>query len=56
MKANDENMLDYMFMNRRQYHIPVYQRNYDWTKENCILLYNDIIQAAKNDKNISLVL
>ena len=50
MKANDENMLDYMFMNRRQYHIPVYQRNYDWTKENCILLYNDIIQAAKNDK------
>lgn len=50
MKANDENMLDYMFMNRRQYHIPVYQRNYDWKKENCILLYNDIIQAAKNDK------
>ena len=30
--------------------IPVYQRNYDWTRANCEQLFNDIIAAGKNDK------
>ena len=30
--------------------IPVYQRNYDWRKENCEQLFNDIVKVIKNDK------
>ena len=34
-----------------QYAIPVYQRNYEWSKEQCIKLFNDIVQAYKKDKS-----
>lgn len=30
--------------------IPVYQRNYDWKKENCVQLFNDIKNLICNDK------
>lgn len=56
MKANDENMLDYMFMNRRQYHIPVYQRNYDWKKKIVYCFIMTSFKQLKMIKNISLVL
>ncbi len=36
MKAEPEHLIDLMFDNKRQYQIPVYQRNYDWKKDNCI--------------------
>ncbi|MEA2016837.1 MAG: DUF262 domain-containing protein [Campylobacterota bacterium] len=29
--------------------IPVYQRNYDWKKEQCKQLFDDIIQITKED-------
>lgn len=36
--------------NKRQFVIPVYQRNYDWKKENCKKLYDDVIASAKKQK------
>ncbi|MGI6593533.1 MAG: DUF262 domain-containing protein [Christensenellales bacterium] len=43
---------DYCFDgSRRQYRIPVYQRNYDWSVENCKKFLDDIIEAYKKEKN-----
>ena len=51
MKAEDSKLFSQFFEgNKRQYIIPVYQRNYDWTLENCNVLFNDIINAFKYDK------
>lgn len=38
-----------MFDNKRQYQIPVYQRNYDWKKDNCLELFNDVINAYEKE-------
>lgn len=32
--------------NKRQFVIPVYQRNYDWRKDNCKTLFDDIVNAV----------
>lgn len=44
-------MIEQMFDNKRQYQIPVYQRNYDWKKNSCLTLFNDIIDAYKNSRS-----
>lgn len=31
--------------------IPVYQRNYDWTLENCQRLMEDLVELNSSDKN-----
>ena len=36
---------------KRTFVIPVYQRNYDWKKENCERLFDDIINIIKNNKS-----
>lgn len=36
--------------NKRQFVIPVYQRNYDWGQEHCKKLFDDIVGAYQNDK------
>lgn len=41
---------DFIEPNKRQYAIPVYQRNYEWSKEQCVKLFDDIVQAYKNDR------
>lgn len=41
---------DFIEPNRNQYTIPVYQRNYEWSKEQCIKLFEDILAAHKNDR------
>ena len=51
MKAEPEHLIDLMFDNKRQYQIPVYQRNYDWKKDNCAELYNDVILAYNKEKS-----
>ncbi len=35
---------------QRQFVIPVYQRNYDWEKNHCKKLYEDIVEAYKRDR------
>lgn len=41
---------DFVEPNKRQYAIPVYQRNYEWSSEECVKLFDDIIRAYRNDK------
>jgi len=41
---------DFIEPNKRQYAIPVYQRNYEWSKEQCVKLFDDIVLAYKKDK------
>lgn len=36
--------------NKRQFIIPVYQRNYDWKKDNCKTLFDDIVNAYTMDR------
>ncbi|MCQ2498853.1 MAG: DUF262 domain-containing HNH endonuclease family protein [Lachnospiraceae bacterium] len=41
---------DFIEPNKRQYAIPVYQRNYEWSREQCVKLFADIVEAYKKDK------
>ena len=41
---------DVMTKNKRQFRIPVYQRNYDWKFENCEKLFKDIIECSLENK------
>ncbi len=41
---------DFINKNLRQYSIPVYQRNYEWSAEQCEKLFEDIIQAHEQDR------
>ena len=41
---------DFIEPNKKQYVIPVYQRNYEWSEEQCTKLFEDIIVAYKRDK------
>lgn len=51
MRAEEQDLLEVMFDNKRQYQIPVYQRNYDWKKANCEMLFNDVIMAYQESKS-----
>lgn len=42
--------IDEFISDKRTLVIPVYQRNYDWQKENCKRLFEDIKLIAKNGK------
>ncbi len=42
---------DFVEPNKKQYAIPVYQRNYEWPREQCVKLFEDIVQAYKTDRN-----
>lgn len=37
---------NFLNQNGQQYKIPVYQRNYEWSKEQCTKLFEDIVQAG----------
>lgn len=41
---------DFIEPNKKQYAIPVYQRNYEWTKSQCKKLFDDIILAYKKER------
>lgn len=41
---------DLMGKNKRQFQIPVYQRNYDWGISNCKKLFDDILKAYEQDR------
>lgn len=43
-------MNNFIEQNKRQYAIPVYQRNYEWSKDQCIKLFNDIVTASQRGK------
>ena len=41
---------DFIEPNKRQYLIPVYQRNYEWSKDQCEKLFKDIVLASEKDR------
>ncbi len=41
---------NFLSQNGQQYKIPVYQRNYEWSKEQCKKLFDDIVQAARRNQ------
>ena len=41
---------NFLSQNGQQYKIPVYQRNYEWSWEQCDKLFEDIVQAAKRNQ------
>lgn len=43
-------MNNFIEPNKRQFAIPVYQRNYEWSEDQCIKLFNDIILATQRNK------
>lgn len=49
MKANETRVDKFMASNETTFAIPVYQRNYDWTKVQCQQLFRDILEVGRND-------
>lgn len=43
-------MNNFIEQNKRQYAIPVYQRNYEWSKDQCEKLFQDIVTAAHRER------
>lgn len=51
MRIESGRMLnDYIQPNKKQYCIPVFQRDYAWTAEQCEKLFEDIVLAFKKDR------
>lgn len=52
MRIDSGRMLnDYIQPNKKQYCIPVFQRDYAWTAEQCRKLFEDIVLAYKKDRS-----
>lgn len=50
MKGDDKILLKVLDGSDKKLFIPVYQRNYDWKRDNCELLFNDLIKLIKTGK------
>ena len=48
MKATETPFISFM-QKTTQFSIPIYQRTYSWTNDQCIQLWDDVINAGKND-------
>lgn len=49
MKATEANLLKFL-KKSSQFLIPIYQRNYSWTPEQCKQLWNDLLRAGRDTK------
>ncbi len=50
MRANENKVEDFLSLNKTQFVIPVYQRNYDWSIGQCKQLLDDILEAGSSTK------
>jgi uncharacterized protein with ParB-like and HNH nuclease domain len=50
MKASEIKIIRFLEGHDKSFVIPVYQRNYDWKKENCKQLFNDLIDVIENKR------
>lgn len=50
MKGDAEKLVAFLEGAQKRFIIPVYQRNYDWKKDNCKQLYDDLVSLVKNQK------
>ena len=49
MEAHKKNFLNFIGLSTDCFVIPVYQRNYDWKKDNCKKLFDDIENICKKN-------
>ena len=49
MRAEEKRFLQFLEWSEKSFVIPVYQRNYDWKREQCKQLFDDILQIKKED-------
>jgi uncharacterized protein with ParB-like and HNH nuclease domain len=49
VKANETRVDKFMASNETTFAIPVYQRNYDWTKIQCQQLFRDLLDIGRNE-------
>ena len=50
MKGNASYLMKFLDGSQKRFIIPVYQRNYDWKKENCKQLFDDLVNVIKERK------
>lgn len=50
MKANETKVEEFLSQNKTRFVIPVYQRNYDWTRLQCKKLLDDILEVGASHK------
>ena len=56
MKANETRVEDFLSANKTQFVIPVYQRNYDWSINQCKQLLDDILEVGtENSRNVHFI-
>lgn len=51
MKAEEKELLRFLEGTDKNFIIPIYQRNYDWKKENCKQLFDDLENVIKKKLN-----
>ncbi|MBQ9372484.1 MAG: DUF262 domain-containing protein [Thermoguttaceae bacterium] len=51
MKADCKNLSELLSNKDRIFYIPPYQRNYEWTEEQCEVFFNDIVKTSKSNKD-----
>jgi len=55
MKANEVALNSFLSQTKTQFIIPVYQRNYDWTEEQCRQLFYDILEVGNRPGNTHFI-
>ena len=50
MKGSETQFTSFLEGNDKRFFIPVYQRKYDWTFENCQQLYDDLVKIVRHDR------
>ena len=50
MKAKEKRFIHFLEGSDKHFLIPVYQRNYDWKKEQCSQLFNDLLEVANTKR------
>jgi len=50
MKGDAKQLVEFLDGAKNRFIIPVYQRNYDWTKKQCKQLFDDLVDVIKNDR------
>lgn len=50
MKGDSEKIVAFLEGSKKRFIIPVYQRNYNWKKEHCKILFNDLVTVIRQNK------
>lgn len=51
MKGTASYLMKFLDGSQKRFTIPVYQRNYDWKRENCKQLFDDLVSVVKEEKD-----